>query len=197
MCAATRRLPSATHSVLVVLSPLAACGADAAGQAASPARSEVIEVASPSSLRLTSPAFGDGDAIPSRYGCDGANVSPRLAWRGAPDATRSFALLVTDPDARGFVHWIVVDIPATSSGLAEGASGSGAAGREGRNDFGRIGWGGPCPPSGTHHYVFDLFALSAPLGLSGTPSASDVRRALAGRVIAEARLTGTYPRRAS
>src|SRR5664280_2610345 len=197
MCAATRRLPSATHSVLVVLSPLAACGADAAGQAASPGRSEVIEVASPSSLRLTSPAFGDGDAIPSRYGCDGANVSPQLAWHGAPDATRSFALLVTDPDARGFVHWIAVDIPAASNGLGEGASGTGVAGREGRNDFGRIGWGGPCPPSGTHRYVFDLFALSAPRGLSGTPSAADVRRALAGRVIAEARLTGTYRRRAS
>src|SRR5664280_2846194 len=142
MCAATRRLPSATHSVLVVLSPLAACGADAAGQAASPGRSEVIEVASPSSLRLTSPAFGDGDVIPSRYGCDGANVSPQLAWHGAPDATRSFALLVTDPDARGFVHWIAVDIPAASNGRGEGASGTGAAGREGRNDFGRIGWGG-------------------------------------------------------
>jgi hypothetical protein len=93
---------------------------------------------------------------------------------------------VTDPDARGFAHWIAVDIPAASNGLGEGASGTGVAGREGRNDFGRIGWGGPCPPSGTHRYVFDLFALSAPLGLSGTPSASDVRRALAGRVIAEA-----------
>jgi hypothetical protein len=157
----------------------------------------VIEVASPPSLRLTSPAFDDGDAIPSRYGCDGANVSPRLVWRGAPDATRAFALLVTDPDARSFVHWVAVDIPAASTGLAEGASGTGAAGREGRNDFGRIGWGGPCPPSGTHRYVFELFALSEPLGIAGTPSASDVRRALAGRVIAEARLTGKYRRRAS
>ncbi len=149
-----------------------------------------------SSLRLTSPAFDDGDAIPARFGCDGANVSPRLAWRGAPEATQGFALLVTDPDARGFVHWIALDIPATATGLAEGASGT-AAGREGRNDFGRVGWGGPCPPSGTHRYVFELFALSTPLGLAGTPSGADVRRALIGRVIAEARLTGTYRRRTS
>jgi Raf kinase inhibitor-like YbhB/YbcL family protein len=159
-----------------------------------PGTSEVIEVASMSSLHLTSRAFGDGASIPARYGCDGANVSPPLAWGGAPDATRGFALLVTDPDARGFVHWVAIDIPAASNGLAEGASGTGAVGREGRNDFGRIGWGGPCPPSGTHHYIFELFALSGSLGLAGTPSASDVRRALPGRVLAEARLTGTYAR---
>lgn len=147
-----------------------------------------------SSLRLTSPAFADGAAIPVRYGCDGANVSPPLAWSSAPNATQGLALLVTDPGARDFVHWVAVDIPPSSSGLGEGASGSGAAGREGRNDFGWTGWGGPCPPSGTHRYVFDLFALSVPLGLTGTPSAADVRRALPGRVLAEARLTGTYRR---
>lgn len=154
-------------------------------------------MATMSSLRLTSPAFADGAPIPARYGCDGANASPPLAWNGAPDATQAFALLVTDPDARGFVHWVAVDIPASSRGLTEGASGTWAAGREGRNDFGRTGWGGPCPPSGSHRYVFELFALAAPLDLSGTPSAADVRRALAGRVIAEARLTGTYHRRSS
>ena len=149
------------------------------------------------SLRLTSPAFVHGAPIPARYSCDGANISPPLAWDGAPSTTRAFALLVTDPDARGFVHWVALDIPAASRGLVEGASGNGVAVREGRNDFGRRGWGGPCPPSGTHRYVFELFALSAPLDLPGTPSAADVRRALAGRVIAEARLTGTYRRRAS
>ncbi len=151
-------------------------------------------MADTSSLRLTSPVFVDGAAIPSRYTCDGANVSPPLAWSGAPDATAGFALLVTDPDARGFVHWVATDIPLTARGLVEGASGTASAGREGRNDFGRPGWGGPCPPSGTHRYVFELFALSAPLGLPGFPSAADVRRAMAGRVLAEARLTGTYRR---
>ncbi len=135
-------------------------------------------MASSSAMRLTSAAFPDGGAIPARYGCDGRNVSPPLEWSGAPPDAKAFALLVTDPDAHGFVHWAAFDIPSSSVGLLEGASGTGAAGREGRNDFGRQGWGGPCPPSGTHHYVFDLCALS-------------------GRVIAEARLSGTYRRGSS
>ena len=115
-----------------------------------------------------------------------ATSHPPLAWKGAPSATQAFALLVTDPDARGFVHWVAVDMPAASRGLVEGASGTGAAGREGRNDFGRRGWGGPCPLSGTHRYVVELFSLSAPLDCSGTPSAAEVRRAL---------LDGSSPRR--
>ena len=147
-------------------------------------------------LRLTSPAFADDGPIPARYSCDGANVSPPLAWGGAPRETRAFAVLVSDPDARGFVHWVAVDIPGTSAGLPEGASGSGRAGREGRNDFGRPGWGGPCPPSGTHRYVFVLYALAAPLDLAGAPSAAEVRGKLAGRTLAQARLTGTYRRSA-
>ncbi len=143
---------------------------------------------------LTSPAFHDGGAIPSRFTCDGADDSPPLAWRGAPAGAAVFALLVTDPDARGFVHWVATDIPGSTASLAEGASGSGRAGREGRNDFGRTGWAGPCPPSGTHRYVFELYALSAPLALPGTPTAAAVRAALAGRVLGQARLTGTYRR---
>ena len=145
-------------------------------------------------FEITSTAFANGDAIPSRFTCDGAGQSPPLAWHGTPEGTRAFALLVTDPDARGFVHWVATDIPASTAGLAEGASGSGSAGREGRNDFGRTGWGGPCPPSGTHRYVFELFALSAPLVLPGVPSAAAVRAAIRQRLLGEARLTGTYQR---
>ncbi len=146
------------------------------------------------SFTLSSTAFADGGSIPARFTCDGAGHSPPLAWHGTPEGTRAFALLVTDPDARGFVHWVATDIPASSAGLAEGASGSGSAGREGRNDFGRTGWGGPCPPSGVHRYVFELFALASPLSLPGVPSAAAVRTALRDRLLGQARLTGTYRR---
>ncbi len=156
--------------------------------------SEVVTVSPPTTLSISSPAFGPGAAIPRRFGCDGDDVSPPLAWSGAPAGTAAFALVVTDPDARGFVHWLATDIPATATGLAEGASGTAAAGVEGRNGFGRTGWGGPCPPSGTHHYQFELFALSAPLGLAGHPAESQVRAALGTRTLARAVLSGTYRR---
>ena len=98
-----------------------------------------------------------------------------------------------DPDARGFVHWLVVGIPASADGLSGGALPAGA--REGGNDFGRTGYGGPCPPSGSHRYVFTLYALSEALQLSGTPTADELRRAAGGRILAEARLSGSYARR--
>ena len=156
--------------------------------------SEVATVSPSTALSVSSPAFGPGAAIPRRFGCDGDDVSPPLAWSGAPAGTSAFVLIVTDPDARGFVHWVATDISAASTGLPEGASGSRAAGIEGRNGFGRTGWGGPCPPSGTHHYVFELFALSTPLGLAGTPTESQVRAALGRVTLARAELMGTYRR---
>ena len=146
-----------------------------------------------SQLRLSSPAFAEGSPIPGRHTCDGPDVSPPLTWTAVPDGTVSVALIVDDPDARGFVHWVAFDLPAEQTSLAEGASGSDGL-AEGRNDFGRVGWGGPCPPSGTHRYVFELFALDRRLGLQGNPSASEVRGALDGHVLGSTRLTGTYRR---
>jgi len=146
-------------------------------------------------FRLTSPAFGEGEPISREYTCDGADVSPPLAWTEAPPGTAALVLIVDDPDARGFVHWVVVDLPGTSAGsLPRGASRTPAVPQEGRNDFGRVGWGGPCPPSGRHRYVFTLYALSAPLRLPGAPDAATVRRAMEGRILGTARLTGTYRR---
>jgi hypothetical protein len=143
---------------------------------------------------LTSPSFAEGGAIPSRHSCDGANVSPALSWQGAPAGTVSFALIVDDPDARGFIHWVVYDIPGGVSGsLPEGVKATDAP-PQGRTDFGRAGYGGPCPPGGTHHYRFTLWALSARLDLSGTPSAAEVRTALATRTLGQTTLTGTYRR---
>jgi hypothetical protein len=146
-------------------------------------------------FHLTSGAFPDGGAIPTRFSCDGEDVSPALAWEGAPGDTASFALLVDDPDARGFVHWVAFDLTGSASGgLAEGVSSSPDAPPQGTNGFGRVGWGGPCPPSGEHRYVFRLLALDEVLGLTGAPRAADVLAATEGHVLAEATLTGTYRR---
>jgi Raf kinase inhibitor-like YbhB/YbcL family protein len=143
---------------------------------------------------LTSPSFDEGGAIPVRHSCDGANVSPALAWQEAPQGTVSFALIVDDPDARGFIHWVVFDIAGGSGGsLPEGLRPSDAP-SQGRNDFGRAGYGGPCPPSGAHHYRFTLWALKSRLGLSGTPSAAEVRTALTTKILAQTTLSGTYTR---
>lgn len=146
---------------------------------------------------LTSPAFPNGGPIPRHNSCQGEDLSPPLRWNGAPAGSAAFALIVDDRVARGFVHWVVVDVPAGTTQLPEGvpASGPGAP-SQGRNDFGRIGWGGPCPPpgSGDHRYVFTLFALSAPLGLGQGASAASVRSAAAGKTLATAVLEGTYRR---
>jgi Raf kinase inhibitor-like YbhB/YbcL family protein len=146
---------------------------------------------------LTSSAFEEGGSIPRELTCDGTNVSPPLAWRGVPAGTAALVLLVDDPDARDFVHWIVLDLPGRDGELAKGIRPSAATPQQGTNDFGKPGWGGPCPPSGTHHYRFSLSALAAPLGLGGQPNGKLVRNALGAAgssVLAVATLTGTYRR---
>jgi Raf kinase inhibitor-like YbhB/YbcL family protein len=148
-------------------------------------------------LTLTSPAFASGATIPRRNGCQGEDLSPPLEWSGAPPGTVAFALTVDDRDAHGFVHWVVADLPGSTARLSEGMPASGpVAPPQGRNDFGRIGWGGPCPPpgSGDHRYVFTLFALSSPLGVGHGASAAAVRSAAAGKTLATAVLEGTYRR---
>jgi Raf kinase inhibitor-like YbhB/YbcL family protein len=146
-------------------------------------------------FELTSTAFSAGGSIPARYSCDGEDVSPPLAWQGAPENTVAFALIVDDPDARGFVHWVVLDLTGSASGsIPEGYSQSPDASQEGTNDFGRVGWGGPCPPSGSHRYDFTLTALDAELALAGAPRADEVKRALANHVVGTATLQGTYQR---
>lgn len=143
-------------------------------------------------MNLTSPAFDEGGAIPREHTCDGDDRSPPLTWDGAPEGTAAFALIVEDPDAGGFIHWVLIDIPGDTADLPDGEADS--IGTPGRNDFGRAGWGGPCPPSGEHRYRFTLYALSEELSLPGTTDAASVRAALEGRVLAEAQLTGVYER---
>lgn len=140
-------------------------------------------------MRLTSPAFRDGGEIPEKYAKDGEDVSPPLTWSGVPGDAISLALIVDDPDApRGtWTHWVVTDLPATTTGLAEGKP----AGHVGLNDWKHATWNGPAPPSGRHRYEFKLFALDRELGLR-QPTRHEVERAMAGHVLAEAKLTGTY-----
>jgi Raf kinase inhibitor-like YbhB/YbcL family protein len=145
-------------------------------------------------MRLTSSAFADGGDIPSKYSCDGEDVSPPLAWDGVPADATALVLIVDDPDARGFVHWVAFDIPTTTSELPEGASASDPSLRQGTNSFGKAAWGGPCPPSGTHHYRFRLLAVRQPLGLAGSQSATDVLAATKDQVVAETTLTGVFHR---
>jgi Raf kinase inhibitor-like YbhB/YbcL family protein len=152
-------------------------------------------MATENGFQLTSSEFAEGGAIPRRFTCDGEDVSPALEWAGAPDKAGALVLVVDDPDARGFSHWVIVDMDATASGgLPEGVSASPDAPRQGLNDFGRVGYGGPCPPSGTHTYRLSLYALDAPLNLGGTPRARDVRAAMEGHVLAETALTANYTR---
>jgi len=144
---------------------------------------------------LSSPSFLEGDSMPAKYSCDGSNVSPALVWDGAPESAAAFALIVDDPDARGFIHWVAYNISGgRSGGLPEGA-GAAQVPPQGRNDFGKSGWGGPCPPGGTHHYRFTLYALSAQLPLVGTPTAGEVRNALSRVLIGYTTLTATYTRK--
>jgi Raf kinase inhibitor-like YbhB/YbcL family protein len=150
---------------------------------------------SPKPFALTSAAFEDGALIPRAATCDGADRSPALDWTGAPAGTQSLVLVVIDPDAHDFVHWVAFDLGGVPDGhLATGLEASATEPAQGRNDFGKRGYGGPCPPSGEHHYQFTLSALDRPLGISGTPSLSDVRAAMKGHVLAETKLTGTYRR---
>lgn len=151
-------------------------------------------------MRLQAAAFTPGGFIPARFTCAGKDVSPSLTWSDAPDRTQAFALIVEDPDAPAgtWTHWLVYDLPSTAHALSEGlpktAEISGG-GRQGMNDFGKIGYGGPCPPPGKpHHYFFRLYALNAPLHLNAGASKEQVHEALKSHVEAETELMGRFKR---
>ncbi len=180
---------------------VAACGpATPTGEPAASAPSqEASPMAAPTSFpagfTITSTAFADGAPIPVEHSCRGADVSPPLAWRGVPAGAAALVLLVDDPDGRDWVHWSVLDLPAVDGGLPQGVDPAADPPQQGRNDFGRVGYGGPCPPSGTHHYRFALYALSAPLGLPGHPDGSAIRAALrakASTIVGRTVLVGTF-----
>ena len=145
-------------------------------------------------LRLESPAFHQGGDIPTKFSCEGADVSPALSWRGVPSGSRELALVMEDPDADGFVHWTVLGIAPRITRLREGRIPIGAV--ETVNSFGDRGWGGPCPPGGDepHRYVFALYALKRELGLGRDASPDEVRTGLADAGLARGTLTGRLGR---
>ena len=138
----------------------------------------------PAAIVLTSSAFADGGTIPERFTCHGAGAAPPLTWTGVPTSAAALALVVVDPDAHDFYHWIALDLPASSTSL------DGPADVEARNSKGSTGWTPPCPPSGTHHYEFTVYALDAPTGVGDGSETSKALDAIDEHAIAHGTLTG-------
>jgi Raf kinase inhibitor-like YbhB/YbcL family protein len=148
---------------------------------------------------LSSTAFAEGDPIPQIYSCDGEDISPPMQWTDPPEGTLSFALIADDPDAPAgtWVHWVLYNLPADTHSLpeafpsdAELSDGS----KNGENSWGRLGYGGPCPPGGTHRYFFKLYALDLILDLAAGPTKEQLLQAMEGHILAESELMGTYTR---
>jgi Raf kinase inhibitor-like YbhB/YbcL family protein len=153
------------------------------------------------SLQITSPAFAQGGSIPSKYTCEGQDISPPLAWSGGPPNAKSYALIVDDPDApdpakpqRVYVHWVVYNIPSSTASLPETASKKGMpkGAMQGKNDWGKPEYGGPCPPIGRHRYFFKLYALDTDLANLKNAKKADVEKAIQGHTLGQAELMGTY-----
>lgn len=142
-------------------------------------------------MKVSSPAFEEGGAIPSEYTCDGADVSPSLTFRNISKNAKSLALIMDDPDAPmgTWVHWLVWNIPPNSTGFSKGEN---ITYLLGTNDFGTLNYGGPCPPSGTHRYFFKLYALDTMLELKKGANKRQLEEAMSGHIIEEAQLMGTY-----
>jgi len=146
-------------------------------------------------MKLTSRAFSHTTSIPPRFTCDGDNINPPLTITDIPVQTKSLALVLEDPDAPGgtWIHWLVWNIPPDTKEIAAGTTPTGAV--EGTTSFGKRGYGGPCPPSGTHRYVFTLAALDTMLALAPSANKSDLESAFAGHILAQTQLVGLYARR--
>ena len=153
------------------------------------------------SLTIESTAFTHGGEIPTKYCCDGSDISPPLNWQGVPEQTRSLVLIIDDPDAPDprapkmtWVHWVLYNIPPESSALIEAATLPPGTG-QGLNDWKRAAYGGPCPPIGRHRYFFKLYALDSLLTLEGNPTRGEVESAMRGHILANAELIGTYQKK--
>ena len=163
--------------------------------------SVAAEKAGKDRMQLTSTAFTEGAAIPAKHTCDAKDISPPLRWSGVPAGTKSLALVVDDPDAPvgTWVHWVLYDLPATTSELDEDVPKSqyvAGGAKQGINDFRRLGYGGPCPPAGkAHRYFFKLYALDTVLDLKPGLTKKDLERAMEKHVLGQAQLMGTYQRK--
>jgi Raf kinase inhibitor-like YbhB/YbcL family protein len=147
-------------------------------------------------MKIISDAFENGKLIPSKYTCDGSDISPSISWDSVPDSTKSFVLIVDDPDAPHgtWDHWILFNIPNTVRKLPENISALPEGTREGKNSWDKIGYGGPCPPSGVHRYFFKLYALDSFLILNNGANKTEIMDAMKNHIIGEASLLGKYER---
>jgi len=149
---------------------------------------------------LSSTAFSQNGSIPTVFTCEGNDISPPLEWSGIPPGTKSLALVVADPDApdpkapkRTWTHWVLFNVPPATSSLPEGVKpGQPEGSRDGHNDWGRLGWGGPCPPIGRHRYFFQLYALDKALDATKRPTREQLEKEIQGHVLGKAELMGTY-----
>ena len=175
--------------LLFLLAPAVSCGSSAQGRAPSP-----------SGFRMESAAFKEGSGIPVRFTCEGDDISPALTWSGAPAGTRSFALIVDDLDAPGgvWMHWVVYNLPAQTKAMDENQPKQTQlpnGGLQGLSSFGRVGYGGPCPPPGpAHRYFFRLYALDTVLSLEPSAGKQQVIDAMKGHILGQAQLMGRFKR---
>ena len=150
-------------------------------------------------MQITSPAFTESNMIPEKFTCDGQNISPPLEWENAPTGTKSFAIISDDPDAPvgTWVHWVIYNIPSNILKLDESVKPEKEfenGMRQGNNSWPKIGYGGPCPPSGTHRYYFKLYALNTVLNIEPGATKEQLLQAMKGHIIKEAQLMGKYKR---
>ena len=151
-------------------------------------------------IKITSTAFAHLQSIPTQYTCDGADISPPLSWSTVPAGTKSLALIADDPDAPAgtWVHWVMYDLRPAVDSLPENIPKTdtiAGGGKQGKNDFHRIGWNGPCPPGGTHRYFFKLYALDTELNLPAGKTKAEIEKAMKDHVLAKGELAGTYKRK--
>src|SRR5712692_689410 len=190
------RMTLAILTLALVMSALLGC---AKAPQSVPPPPATIQKENKMNFNLTSTAFQEGQPIPRQHTCDGVNVSPALEWSGAPQNAKTLAIICDDPDAPSgtWVHWVLYNLPADRIGLGENVPATENVpgdGLQGTNDFQKIGYGGPCPPSGTHHYFFKLYALDGELSLKAGATKAELLKAMEGHIIAQTQLMGTYKR---
>lgn len=182
---------------LFVIFLLSACAASTPSTEEQTSVADPLGVEGAAALELTSAAFAQGGAIPEQYSCKGVNVSPPLAWGEPPAGTQSFALIMDDPDAPGgtWVHWVLFNIPASARSLPEAIPADTTlpdGSLSGVSSFGGTGYGGPCPPGGTHRYFFRLYALDEMLAIEAGAGRGELEKAMAGHILAQGELMGTF-----
>jgi Raf kinase inhibitor-like YbhB/YbcL family protein len=182
--------------LLLAIVLLSGCAPSAPATGEQPT-ADPLEMEATMSIELTSSAFTQGQSIPQKHSCKGEDISPALAWGEPPAGTQSFALIMDDPDAPvgTWVHWVLFNIPASARGLPDAFPSDAAlpdGSLSGNNSWGRTGYGGPCPPSGTHRYFFKLYALDEMLAISAGAGKGELEKAMVGHILAKGELMGTF-----